>query len=183
MGTFLFLATYQYLVATEAGHGGFGLNFDIFDTNIINLAILVYVLIYFGRKFLGNTLNERSQKIAGAISEAEGRQKKAAEALAAQQQKLTRAQEEAVQIRKRAEDNALTAKAAIAQKTAADIERLKETAAKDLGSQQEKAMAELKQRAIALALERVETRLKAGLNPQQEQELINRSIANLGGGS
>ena len=177
METFLFLAT----EAHEAAEGGFGLNFDIFETNLINLSILGFVIVYFGRKLLGETLSARSNKIAEAINDAEARQKKAAEALADQQQKLARAQEEAVSIRKKAEENAVKAKAAIAAKTAQDIERLKETAAADLSSQQERAMAELKQRACALALERVESRLQGGLDQNAQQELINRSIAQLGG--
>jgi len=177
MDTFFFLAKEAY----EKMGQGFGFNFDIFETNLINLSILCFVLIYFGRKLLGETLSARSEKIAAAINDAEARQKKAAEALADQQQKLAQAQQEAVNIRKKAEENAVAAKAAIAAKTAQDIERLKETAAADLSSQQERAIAELKQRACALALERVESRLQTRLNKNAQKKLINRSIAQLGG--
>lgn len=42
MGTLILLATEA--VAGHAEEGGFGLNLDILETNIINLAILVGVL-------------------------------------------------------------------------------------------------------------------------------------------
>jgi len=47
MGTFLLLAAEAHEAAEK---GGFGINFDIFEANLINLAILIGVLIYFGRK-------------------------------------------------------------------------------------------------------------------------------------
>jgi len=84
MGTFS-------LLATEAAHavesGGFGLNFNVLETNLINLAIIIGVLFYFGRKVLVNILEERRSRIAEEIRDAEKRQKDAAAALADAQQK------------------------------------------------------------------------------------------------
>ncbi|MEL6249794.1 MAG: F0F1 ATP synthase subunit B, partial [Cyanobacteria bacterium J06627_15] len=65
-----------WLVASE--EGGFGLNFDILETNLINLIIIIGVLVYFGRSFLGKTLTERRVAIESAIKDAEARQQKAA---------------------------------------------------------------------------------------------------------
>jgi F-type H+-transporting ATPase subunit b len=42
-----------------AEEGGFGLNVDILETNLINLVIILGVLFYFGSKFLGKTLSTR----------------------------------------------------------------------------------------------------------------------------
>ncbi len=54
MGTFLLLAAEANAVHSElaegAAEGGFGLNLDLFETNLVNLAILVGILFYFGRK-------------------------------------------------------------------------------------------------------------------------------------
>jgi F-type H+-transporting ATPase subunit b len=47
-------------VVETAEAGGFGLNFDILETNLVNLAIVAGVLIYFGRGFLGKTLERSS---------------------------------------------------------------------------------------------------------------------------
>jgi F-type H+-transporting ATPase subunit b len=175
MGTILILAT------EAAEEGGFGLNLDIFETNLINLAILVGLLVYFGRKVLGQVLSDRRAKIAQAIQEAENRQKKAAASLAEQQKKLTEAQASAERIRQEAQERASAAQSAIASQAEKDIQRLRETAAADLSSEQERVIAELKQRIAAMAMERAETQLKAQLNESTQQTLIERSIAQLGG--
>ncbi len=170
-----------FLLATE--EGGFGLNLDILETNLINLAILIGILFYFGSKLVGNILRERHSKIAEEIQEAEERQKKAAEALADQQQKLAQAQAEAERIRKEAEQRAKAAKEAIFSQSEQDIQRLQETAAQDLNSEQERAIAELRQRVAAMAMERVESQLRMQLDQSAQEQLIDRSIAQLGGGS
>jgi F-type H+-transporting ATPase subunit b len=68
MGTVLLLAT------EASGEGGFGLNFDILETNLINLVIIIAVLFYFGRGFVGKILTERRSAIQEAIQEAENGQ-------------------------------------------------------------------------------------------------------------
>ena len=68
MGTFLLLMVEAGAVGGElteaAGEGGFGLNTDILETNLINLAIIISVLFIFGRRVLGNTLQERRERRA-----------------------------------------------------------------------------------------------------------------------
>jgi F-type H+-transporting ATPase subunit b len=180
MGNFSFLAT-------EAAHvvesGGFGLNFNLLETNLINLSIIIGVLFYFGRKVLGNILGERRSRIEEEIREAEKRQKDAAAALADAQQKLAQAQAEAERIRAEAETSAKTAREAILAQAARDVERLKESAAQDLDTARERAIAELRERVAAMAIQRVESQLRGHLDDSAQQQLIDRSIANVGGGS
>jgi F-type H+-transporting ATPase subunit b len=181
MSTFLFLATAAAQVAAEEGlEGGFGLNTNILETNLINLAIVIGVLFFFGRKFLGDTLSERRSKIEEAIREAEQQQKEAAAALADAQQKLAQAQAEAERIRAAAEESAQAARTAILETSRQEVERMKETAVKDLNSEREKAIAELRQRVAAMAIERVEVQLRERLDDHAQQHLINRSIATIG---
>ncbi|MEG3936567.1 MULTISPECIES: F0F1 ATP synthase subunit B [unclassified Microcoleus] len=175
MGTVLLLAT------EASAEGGFGLNFDIFETNLINLIIVIGVLFYFGRGFLGNILTERRNAIEEAIKEAETRQKDAAAALAEQQQKLTQAQAEAERIRAAAQENAIAAKEVILAQAAQDVERMKATAGQELDAEREKAVAQLRARVAAMALERVESQLKNSLDESAQHQLIDRSIALLGG--
>ncbi|HBB33202.1 MAG TPA: ATP synthase F0 subunit B [Cyanobacteria bacterium UBA8803] len=177
MGSFLFLATEAH------GEGGFGLNLDIWETNLINLSILIGALVYFGSKLVGKTMSERHSRIAEAIQEAEGKQRQAAEALADQQQKLAQAQAEAERIRKAAEESAKAAKEAIIAQGEQDIKRLKEAAVQDLNTERERALAELRQRVAAMAMTRVEEQLKSQLDEAAQQTLIDRSIGMLGGRS
>lgn len=185
MGTFLLLAAEANAVHSElaegAAEGGFGLNLDIFETNLINLAILIGILFYFGRKVLSNILNERQSNIATAIQEAEGRLKEAKTALSQAQEQLKQSQAEAERIRQSATENAQKAKEALLAKAVQDVERLKQTAAADLNSETDRAIAQLRQRVATLALQKVESQLKSGIADDAQQGLIDRSIAQLGG--
>ena len=180
MVTFSFLAT-EAAQALESS--GFGLNFNLLETNVINLAILIGVLFYFGRNVLGNILGERRSRIEQEVREAEKRQKDAAASLADAQQKLAQAQAEAEKIRAAAEENAKAEREKILAQAAKDIERLKAQAGTDLESLRDRAIAELRERVAALAIERVEAQLSGHLDDSAQQQLIDRSIAIIGGGS
>lgn len=185
MGTFLLLMAETSAVGGEfaeaAGEGGFGLNTNILETNLINLAIIISVLFIFGRRVLGKTLQERRERIETAIKSAEQRAKEAAATLADQQQKLAQAQAEAERIKKAATENAQTAREAVLAQAAADIERMKETASADLNSEREKAIAQLRQQVVAMALRKVESELRTGITDDAQHTLIDRSITQLGG--
>jgi F-type H+-transporting ATPase subunit b len=61
------------------------------------------------------------------------------------------------------------------------VQRLKEIAGKDLSSEQEKAIAQLRERVVALALENAKSRMENMLNDDVQRKLIDSSIAKLGG--
>jgi F-type H+-transporting ATPase subunit b len=170
-----------FLLAAEAEHAGFGLNPDILETNLINLVIIIGVLIYFGRNSLGKTLSDRRTQIEAAIRDAEQRKEKAAAALAEQQQKLAQAQAEADRIRKEAEERAAAVRAEIMKQSEEDVERMKVAAAQDLTTQQGRVMNELRQRIAALAMQKAEEHLRAQVGADTQRQLIDRSIAKIGG--
>ena len=169
-----------WFLATE--EGGLGLNFDILETNLINLIIIIGVLIYFGGKFLGKTLSTRRDAIAAAITEAEQRKQEAVKALAEQQQKLAQAQAEAKQILVEAETMAQRSRQEILAQAQADVERLRATAAQDLSTQETRVMRELQQRVAALAIARTESELPQRLNDEVQRRLVDASITMLSGG-
>lgn len=172
MGIFSYLAT---------SHGGLGLNLNIFETNLINLSIILGLIIVYGSKLVGNILNERKTKIEEEIREAETRASQAAVALEQANKNLAEAKAKAEQIRADAYIDAKKAAEAIKAQGAKELEKLKEAAGKELDSEQAKVMAELKQRIVMLALERVESELKQRLDDSTQERLINSSIAQLGG--
>lgn len=172
------------LLATEAsGHGGVGLNFDILETNLINLVIIIGLLFYYGKGFLGNILSQRRAEIEEAIKDAEQRQQKAASALAEQQQNLTMAQAEAERIKADAEERAKALKAKIAEQAAKDVERMKATANKEVDAEQQRVIAQLRAQVTAMALERAEAQIQDRLDQNAQERLVDRSLAMLGGGS
>jgi F-type H+-transporting ATPase subunit b len=166
-----------------AEEGGFGLNTDILETNLVNILIVVGLLVYFGRGFLGKILSDRRSAIESAIKEAENRRQQAASALAVEQQKLAQAQQEASRIRAAAEERAVATKAAILEQSERDIQRLRETVFQDVDAERARAIAELRQRVTALALQKAEAELPSHLNDDVQRGIIDRSIAMLGGAS
>ena len=184
MGTLYWLAgqTSRFVLeASEAEESGFGLNFDLLDTNLINLAIIIAVLIYFGRGFLGKMLSERQANIEQAIREAEDRKKSASAALAEQQQKLAQAKVTAEEMLKNAETSARSAREAILAQAERDVARLREAASQDITSQQERMIREIRNRVVTLAMEQAESQLRDQVDDNKQKELIDRSIAMLGG--
>ena len=170
-----------FLLNAEAGaESGFGFNFDIIETNLINLGIVFVLLIVYGGKVVGNILSERRAKIEAEIKSADARAKESKDALAVAQKNLQQAQDNAVTIRSEAEANAEKAKEAVLAKGQKEVERLKASADADLNSDRERAIAQLRSRAVEMALERVESRMGEVLNDDKQRQLIDRSIANIG---
>ena len=181
MATFAALIPMNWLLLGEAEEGGFGLNFSLLDTNLINLVIIIGVLVYFGRGLVGKTLADRRSQIEAAIKEAEDRKKAASAALAEEQQKLAQAKTEAERIRQNAVESAERARTAILEETEAELARMQEAASQDITSQQERIARELREVIAARAVAIAEDRLKSGLNSDAQQQLVEQSIASLRG--
>ena len=108
-------------------------------------------------------------------------QQKAATALAGQKKNLKQAEANAQQILATARENAEKAKAAILAQSEKDVERLKASAQQDLDSQQDRVLQELRQRVADMAMGRVQAQLPERLNESVQTQLVDKSIALLGG--
>ncbi|MBE9042286.1 F0F1 ATP synthase subunit B [Oscillatoriales cyanobacterium LEGE 11467] len=172
METFLWLATEEK---------GFGLHFNLLESNIVNLAIIISVLVYFGRGILTKALGERRANIETSIKEVEQRAQAAKVALSDAQQQLTQAQAEAGRIRSEAQERAKSAKEAVMAQSEQEIERMKASASQDLNADRERAIAELRTRVTAMAIESAEAQLKERMDRSAQEKSIDRSIALLGG--
>ncbi|MGB5636659.1 MAG: F0F1 ATP synthase subunit B, partial [Waterburya sp.] len=101
--------------------------------------------------------------------------------LAQEQKKLEESQATAAKIRSEAETTAQKARETILAQGEKEVTRLQEMAGKDLSSEQEKAIAQLRQRVVVLALERTKFLMGDLLNDEAQHKLIDSSIAKLGG--
>ena len=101
--------------------------------------------------------------------------------MAQEEKKLAQAQIEAEKIHKAAQERAIAIKAEILAQNEQDIVRLKETAAADLSSEQERVIAQLKKQIAEQAVVKAEEQLKSKVDNNAQQMLINRSINRLGG--
>lgn len=170
----------QFLFLATEGHGGVGLNLDLIETNIFNIAIVLGVVVVLGRKALGDILAERRTLIETAIEDANARQKQAESNLASAKLSLAQAQAEAEQIKATAVISAASVADEIAAKTAADIARMQQLAAADTSTEQDKAINEVRSRVVDLAMVRAEAQLKNLLTAEAQTQLVDRSIALVG---
>jgi len=164
-------------LANESERSGFGISSDIFQTNLINILIILALLIYVGRGFLGKILSQRLESIETAIKDAETRKLKAAAELTDKQKKLAEVQVECDRLKLQAQADAKTAGDVILATIAADIERLKASAAQELATEQERVIMQLRQQVVQKSLVQVKAYFDRGLSDTTQQELVDRSIS------
>ncbi len=168
--------------AVEAPEEG-GFAASILESNLVNLLIVIGLLVYFGRGFLGKILSERRSDIEAALKDAEDRRQKAAAALAGEQQKLAQAQQEAVRIRSGAEARAVAVTASLLADAEVEVQRMREGLSQDLNAERDRAIADLRQRVSTLALQKAESELPSRMTDELQTNMINHSIAMIGGAS
>jgi len=81
--------TSNIFLATE----GFGINLNLFETNIINLAVVIFGLYKFLPSFVGGILDRRRQGILADLNDAEDRLKEASIALSKAKEDLATAEQ------------------------------------------------------------------------------------------
>src|SRR5574339_129315 len=89
-------------------HGGFGINTNIFETNIINLAAVVGIVVSFVGNNLSALLEDRKKTILSNLEEANRRAIEAQEKLANAKAQLESAKKKAQEIREEGVTRATT---------------------------------------------------------------------------
>ena len=161
-------------------HGGFGLNFDIFETNIINLAIVIAGLVWFLRGFLGGILERRRAAIVTELREAEERLSTASAALADAQKGVAEAQKKADQIRVDGKARADSIRLDSEQRTIEEIARMKQAATSDLANEASRVSDQLRRDTALKAIEKALASLPGKLDAAAQARLIDQSIQSLG---
>lgn len=156
-----------------------GLNPDIFETNVINITILLGGIIYLGSNALSASLIERQEKILGAIQEAEERLQQAIARLSESEKQLEQAQLVINSIKSDAEKTASQVKKAILNDGKAEIERLTSSAKSQITTIEAKIRKQISQYVASLALKRVTMQLEGKLNANLQQQIIDRNISKL----
>jgi F-type H+-transporting ATPase subunit b len=157
-----------------------GLNPDIFETNVINITILLGGIIYLGSNALSAALEERQQKILGAIQEAEERLQQAVARLAESEKQLEQAQLVIDSIKTDAEKTAQQVKNAILNDGKLEIERLTSTVKSQVATVEAKVRKQISDYVVTLALQRVTLQLEGKLTANVQQQIIDRNISKLG---
>jgi len=165
--------------STQISDGGVSLNFDIFEANLVNLALLDGGLFYLLSGALSESLSERQQKILGAIQESEEKLQEATTRLTEGETKLAQAQIVIESIQKDAEQTAAQVKSSILTDGKTEIERLTANAKVQIGTIESRVRKQISDYVATLALQRITMQLEGKLNSSLQQQIIDRNISKL----
>jgi len=165
---------------TTLASGSFGFNFDLIETNILNLAVVIGVVLYLGGDVLSSLLNDRKQKILGTLKSADERFLEAQQKLEEAKQKVSAAQKKALEIREQGNKTALQTAKTLFSRTEEEIRRLEEGKQASLRFEEEKALSQVKQQVVTLSLEKAFQNLKAKMDSSTQRKLIETNISSLG---
>lgn len=155
------------------------LNFNPLETNLVNLAIVIGVLVWFLRGFLGGILDRRRQAILQELQEAESRLLKASEHLTKAKADLAAAQQKADQIRTDGEARAATIRSSGEQRTIAAMAAVKQGAVADADAEAARIKDTLRREAALAAIDKVLSDLPGQLDAKAQAKLIDSTIQNL----
>ena len=162
-----------------ASEGGFGLNLNLFETNLINLVIVIGVLYWFLKGFLGGILERRRQAILKDLEDSEGRLRQATTDLARAQEDLAAAQQKAEKIRADGKARAEAIRKDGEMRTINAMAAVMQDALADLNAEGARLTEQLRREAALAAIDKAMTELPGRLDAAGQSRLIDASISNL----
>jgi len=159
---------------------GFGLNLNIFETNIINLAVVVFGLYKFLPGFLGKILERRRTSILSDLKEAEERLAQAKDSFSKAKDELASAKEKADKIRNDCKARAEAIRLDSEKRTVEEMARIKQGAASDLNAEAARVTSQLRKEAAELAIEKALAMLPQKLDSNTQDNFLKQSIKNIG---
>ncbi len=159
---------------------GFGLNLNIFETNIINLAVVVFGLYKFLPGFLGKILERRRTSILSDLKEAEERLAQAKDSFSKAKDELASAKEKADKIRNDCKARAEAIRLDSEKRTVEEMARIKQGAASDLNAEAARVTSQLRKEAAEIAIEKALAILPKKLDSNTQDKFLKQSIKNIG---
>ena len=163
------------LLATE----GFGLNLNLFETNVLNWAVVVFGLYKFLPGFLGKMLQKRREGILLELKDAEDRLLKATQALEKAKTDLSLAEEKASQIKADSLKRSESIRMESEKKAIEEMARIKQSAISDESSEASRAISQLRKEAVELAIKKALDSLPNRLDQKTQENLVTHSINNI----
>ena len=158
---------------------GFGLNLNLFETNVLNWAVVVFGLYKFLPGFLGKMLEKRREGILLELKDAENRLQTASDALAKAQADLSLAQEKANQIKADSLKRSEAIKLDSEKKAIEEMARIKQSAISDESTEASRAISQLRKEAVELAIKKALDSLPNRLDQTTQENLVTQSINNI----
>lgn len=166
---------FPLLIASE----GFGFNLNLFETNVINLALVIFGLYKFLPGFLGGILERRRTGILADLNDAEQRLVEATNSLAEAKKELAAAERKAEQIRTDCKARAEAIRLESEKRTVEEMARIKQGATSDLNAEAARVSAQLRKEAARLAIEKALDTLPGKLDTKAQAKFVSESIKNM----
>jgi len=154
----------------------FGFNTNILETNLINLAVVIGVLVYFGKGVLTTILNNRKETILSTIRDAEERYQEAIEKLNQARTQLEQAKAKAEEIRVNGILQMEREKQELIKAADEDSKRLEETKNLTIRFAEQKAIVQIRQQVSRLTVKRALEIINSPLNGDLHARMIDYHI-------
>ena len=155
------------------------LNLNPLETNLVNLVIVIGLLFWFLRGFLGGILERRRAAILQELQDAESRLKTATENLSQAQSELAAAQQKAEKIRADGQARAAGIRAEGEKRTISAMAAVKAGADADAEVDVARIKDILRREAALAAIDNVLAQLPGRLDASAQAKLIDSTIKNL----
>ncbi len=164
--------TFPIIIAAQ----GFGLNLNLFETNVINLSVVIFGLYKFLPNFLGGMLERRRSAILADLTDAEDRLDEASKSLEQAKIELAAAEQKASQIRSDCKVRAEAIRLESEKRTVEEMARIKQGAASDLNAEAARVSTQLRKEAAQLAIEKALVTLQGKLDEKSQAKFLSQSI-------
>ena len=145
----------------------------IVGSNLLNVLILALAMIYLGNKFFPKMIDEKKKQIGKELEEAKKTRIKATEELETIKRKTENLSQEIEQIKEDAKITALTFKKQIEQDTDKELEHLRQKVKREITSNQEEAIQQIKRSTSEAAIKLAEESLtKVSKNHEIQKKLL-----------
>ena len=158
---------------------GFGLNLNLFETNVINWAVVIFGLYKFLPGFLGKMLQKRREGILLELKDAEESLKNANINFEKAKVDLSLAKEKAEKIKAESLKRCEAIKMESEKKAIEEMARIKQSAISDESSETSRAISRLRKEAVELAIKKALDSLPNKLDQTTQENLVTQSINNI----
>ena len=172
------MENFNQIFTLVAGGENIGLNLDILETGLINVLILVGILVYTGKDFLGSLLEERKTNIVQGVQDAEDRLNEANRRLDEAQKQLSQYVVVTTEIQSRTIDSVLLLFEADAEASKKDLATRFSRALATFRFKERQIFAEVKQQIVLLVLKRTLMRAQETFSDKKEALVFNGTNIN-----
>ena len=153
-----------------------GINLPGLITQLISFAILVFLLTRFLYKPVVKLLDERAEKIKKGLSDAESASKGAEEAASKIEEELSQARLEGKKLVEAARETSNQLREDEKEKISAEISQMMEKAKKEINSERDSAILELKNRFGELVVDAAGKVIEKEIDEKSHSELITKAL-------